>query len=64
MTDIDVMAYRLALHHIRRDVEQGMSEYYIASTWHGSGRGHKHWHDAPDGFGGGMTRLTASEATK
>ena len=50
--EIDTLARKLAIHHIQSDVDRGISEREIAMSWHGSGRGHEHWHDAEDGFGG------------
>jgi hypothetical protein len=50
--NIDLMAHRLALRHVQRYVDSNYSEHQAALTWGASGRGHKHWQDAPDGFGG------------
>ena len=50
--ELATMARKLAIKHISGAVEAGNSEHYIAGTWHGGGRSHKHWADAEDGFGG------------
>lgn len=52
MDDIDGKAKELAMHHIQHDVDNGISERYIQQSRHSSGRGHRHWKDAADGFGG------------
>ena len=50
--DPAIMAKNLAKYHIRSDVDSGISEHRISLSWSGSGRSHKHWKDAKDGFGG------------
>ena len=51
-TDPSIRARQLAIHFIKRDVDNGCSEIHISQSCHAGGRSHKFWHDASDGFGG------------
>jgi hypothetical protein len=65
MTDLAIMARKLALKHVAEDADRGLSEEYIRGTWHNAGRGHVgRWINDPDGFGGYHVGITGSGKVK